>query len=52
VLALADSVSEGRDVITGMLLVGLVFICVIALGTTSHYLRSKRKARRRRQPQY
>ncbi len=50
--ALADAVTEGRDVIRGMLLVGLVFIAVIAIGTTSHYLREKRRKRRRRQPSY
>jgi hypothetical protein len=30
-----------------MFLVGLVFISVIALGETTHYLRRRRKARRR-----
>jgi hypothetical protein len=49
----ADAVSEGRDVIRGMLIVGLVFIGVIAIGTLSHYLRSRRRARkRRREPIY
>ena len=47
VALLADAASEGKDVITGMLLVGLVFIGVIALGETTHYLRRRRKARRR-----
>jgi hypothetical protein len=46
-LPLADAASEGKDVITAMLLVGLVFVSVIALGETSHYLRQRRKARRR-----
>jgi hypothetical protein len=32
---LADAASEGRDVITGMLIVGLVFLGVIGLGTLS-----------------
>ena len=50
--ALADAVSEGRDVIRAMLIVGLVFIGVIAIGTTSHYLREKRRKRRRQQPSY
>ena len=48
---LADAASEGKDVITGMLLVGLVFIGVIALGETTHYLRHRRRAARRR-PSY
>ena len=51
-LALADAASEGRDVIRAMLIVGLVFIAVIAIGTTSHYLREKRRKRRGRQPSY
>jgi hypothetical protein len=46
-LPLADSASEGKDVITGMLVVGLIFVSVIVLGETSHYLRTRRKARRR-----
>jgi hypothetical protein len=38
---LADSAKEGRDVITGMLIVGLVFLGVIGLGTLSRKLRKK-----------
>ena len=49
---LADAVSEGRDVIRAMLIVGLVFIGVIALGTISHSLRERRRKRRRQQPSY
>jgi len=51
-LALADAASEGRDVIRAMLIVGLVFIAVIAIGTTSHYLRERRRKRRRQRPAY
>ncbi len=51
-LAFADAASEGRHVITGMLLVGLVFIGVIAIGTISHSLREKRRKRRGQQPSY
>ena len=51
-LALADAASEGLDVIRAMLIVGLVFIAVIAIGTTSHYLREKRRKRRGQQPSY
>jgi hypothetical protein len=36
---LADAAKEGRDVITGMLIVGLVFLGVIGLGTLSRRLR-------------
>lgn len=38
---LADAAKEGRDVITGMLIVGLVFLSVIALGTLSRKVRKK-----------
>jgi hypothetical protein len=47
VLPLSDAASEGKDIITGMLIVGLIFASVIVLGETSHYLRTRRKARRR-----
>ena len=46
-LVLADAASEGKKVITAMLIVGLVFVAVIAIGETSHWLRARRKARRR-----
>jgi hypothetical protein len=39
---IANAAEEGRNVITGMLVVGLVFVAVIALGELS------RAARRRR----
>jgi hypothetical protein len=39
---LADAASEGKRVITGMLIVGLVFVSVIALGETSRWLRRRR----------
>jgi hypothetical protein len=32
---LADAAREGRDVVTGMLIVGLIFLAVIGLGTLS-----------------
>jgi len=41
-LLLADAATEGKKVITAMLIVGLVFIGVIAIGETSHWLRSRR----------
>ena len=40
---LADAAEEGRNVITGMLIVGLIFVAVIALGETSRALRHRRK---------
>ena len=33
-LCLADAATEGKNVITGMLIVGLIFLAVIALGET------------------
>jgi hypothetical protein len=36
---LADAASEGKHVITGMLIVGLIFLAVIGLGTLSKKLR-------------
>jgi hypothetical protein len=40
---LANAADEGRRVVIGMLLTGLVFIAVIALGETSRALRHRRK---------
>ena len=34
---LADAASEGIDVIRAMLIVGLVFVAVIALGELAHW---------------
>ncbi len=39
---LANAAEEGRNVITGMLLTGLIFLAVIALGETSQWLRRRR----------
>ena len=44
----ADAAAEGKKVITAMLIVGLVFIGVIALGETSKALAHRRRARRPR----
>ena len=43
---LADAAEEGRKVVLAMLVVGLIFVGVIALGELTHYLAVKRKARR------
>ena len=40
---LFDAASEGRNVILGMLVVGLIFIAVIALGELSRWARHKRR---------
>ena len=42
-LLLADAAEEGRHVVIGMLIVGLIFISVIALGETSRWLRERRR---------
>ena len=41
---LADAASEGKKVITGMLVVGLIFVSVIALGQFTHWLRHRRRS--------
>ena len=41
-LPLADTAEEGRNIIIGMLLTGLVFVSVILLGELSKYLRHRR----------
>jgi hypothetical protein len=45
-LAVEDAATEGKKVITAMLIVGLVFVGVIALGETSKAWNHRRKARR------
>ena len=46
-LAAEKSIAEeGRDIILSMLVVGLVFLSVIALGQLSRYLSHRRRARR------
>ena len=41
---LADAAEEGKSVVLSMLVVGLIFIGVIALGELTHYVVVKRKA--------
>jgi hypothetical protein len=41
-----DPAEEGKKVITGMLIVGLIFISVIALGQLSKWASHRRRARR------
>ena len=40
----ADAAEEGRKVVLSMLVVGLVFIAVIAIGELAHYSAAKRRA--------
>ena len=39
----ATAAEEGKKVIIAMLIVGLIFIGVIALGETVHWLRGRRR---------
>jgi hypothetical protein len=47
-----SAADEGRKIITAMLLVGVVFIAVIALGQLSKWAGHRREERRRRQQAY
>jgi hypothetical protein len=42
-----DAAEEGKKVLTGMLLVGLVFLAVVFLGDGSEYLKRRRQRRKR-----
>ncbi|MDH4176761.1 MAG: hypothetical protein OEV72_04205 [Thermoleophilia bacterium] len=43
---LANAAEEGKNVILSMLVVGLIFIAVIAIGDLAHIAVSRRKAER------
>jgi heme/copper-type cytochrome/quinol oxidase subunit 2 len=45
-IAVETAAEEGKKIITAMLVVGIVFISVIALGQLSRWLRYRRKVRR------
>ena len=38
-----DAATEGKKVITGMLITGLIFIAVIAIGELTHWARHRRR---------
>jgi hypothetical protein len=40
-VAAVSAAAEGKKVITGMLIVGLVFLSVIAIGELTHWLRHR-----------
>jgi uncharacterized membrane protein YidH (DUF202 family) len=42
-LFLADAAEEGRNVVLSMLVVGLIFIAVIAVGEAAHALSARRR---------
>ena len=44
---LLDNASEGTHVIEGMLIVGLIFLAVIALGELTHWAGHRRAERKR-----
>ena len=44
---LLDAAREGRNVILGMLVVGLIFLVVIALGELTHWAGHRRAERKR-----
>jgi hypothetical protein len=43
---LADAAEEGKDIITGMLIVGLAFVAIVLLGDAVRYLTLRRRAQR------
>jgi heme/copper-type cytochrome/quinol oxidase subunit 2 len=47
-----SAAEEGRKIIVAMLIVGLVFIAVIAVGQLSKWTSHRREDRRRRQQAY
>jgi heme/copper-type cytochrome/quinol oxidase subunit 2 len=42
--AVKTAAQEGKEVITAMLVVGLIFVGVIALGQLLHWLRHRRRS--------
>ena len=43
-LAAKTAAEEGKEVITAMLVVGLIFVGVIAIGQLTHWLRRRRRS--------
>ena len=44
-VAAQDAATEGKHVLMGMLIVGLIFAGTIGLGQTLHWLRHRRRVR-------
>ena len=49
-MLLLDAATEGRNVILGMLVVGLIFLGTIALGELTNYASHRRAERKRSRP--
>jgi ABC-type sugar transport system permease subunit len=47
-----DAATQGKQIITAMLIVGIVFVSVIALGQTFRWLEHRRAARKAQRVQY
>ena len=45
-----DAATEGKHVILGMLIVGLIFLATIALGELTHWANHRRAERARSRP--
>lgn len=46
----ANAAEEGRNVILSMLVVGLIFLAVIALGEAAHAVAARRRAEKAERP--
>jgi hypothetical protein len=46
----ANAAEEGRNVVLSMLVVGLIFLAVIALGEAAHAVAARRKAEKADRP--
>ena len=49
-LFLADAAEEGRNIVLSMLVVGLIFLAVIAIGEATHALSARRKSDKASRP--
>ena len=46
----AQAADDGKKIVLSMLVVGIVFVAVIALGEAAHHLAVKRRAERANRP--
>lgn len=46
----ANAAEEGRNIVLSMLVVGLIFLAVIALGEAAHAVAARRKAEKADRP--